>query len=106
MQNQAKPTEITIGCIVALAFNRLGEEAWQLVQEQLRGRDRKSMINTVVYSTILKGVAVSKRIDKVPSVYEEMRTDAIACNTISYNPMLDACAKCNATVEAARLLRT
>ena len=30
----------------------------------------KSMINTVVYSTVLKGFAVSKRIDKVLAVYK------------------------------------
>jgi pentatricopeptide repeat protein len=28
------------------------------------------MINTVVYSTVLKGFAVSKRIDKVLAVYK------------------------------------
>lgn len=31
----------------------------------------KSMINTVVYSTVLKGFAVSKRIDKVLAVYKD-----------------------------------
>lgn len=30
------------------------------------------MINTVVYSTVLKGFAVSKRIDKVLAVYKEL----------------------------------
>jgi pentatricopeptide repeat protein len=104
-ENQVKPTAITIGCVVeALVINRRGEEAWQLVQEQLRCEDRKSMINTVVYSTVLKGFAVSKRIDKVLLVYKEMRSNAIACNTITYNTMLDACAKCNAMEKAAQLL--
>jgi len=85
-------------------INRRGEEAWQLVQEQLRYDDRKQLINTVVYSTVLKGFAVSKRIDKVLAVYKEMRDNAIACNTITYNTMLDACAKCNAMEKAAQLL--
>eukprot|EP00930_Biecheleria_cincta_P104744 TRINITY_DN9714_c0_g1_i5.p1 TRINITY_DN9714_c0_g1~~TRINITY_DN9714_c0_g1_i5.p1 ORF type:complete len:867 (+),score=189.92 TRINITY_DN9714_c0_g1_i5:92-2692(+) len=104
-ENQVKPTAITIGCVVeALVINRRGEEAWQLVQEQVRYDDRKQMINTVVYSTVLKGFAVSKRIDKVLAVYKEMRANAIACNTITYNTMLDACAKCSAMEKAAQLL--
>ncbi|CAE7411948.1 unnamed protein product [Symbiodinium sp. CCMP2456] len=103
--HNVKPTAITIGCVVeALVINKQGEEAWQLVQDQLQYDDRKSMINTVVYSTVLKGFAVSKRIDKVLAVYKEMRNNNIACNTITYNTMLDACAKCNAMEKASMLL--
>mmetsp|Transcript_72746 Transcript_72746/g.170568 ORF Transcript_72746/g.170568 Transcript_72746/m.170568 type:complete len:869 (-) Transcript_72746:213-2819(-) len=103
--HNVKPTAITIGCVVeALVINKQGEEAWQLVQDQLQYDDRKSMINTVVYSTVLKGFAVSKRIDKVLAVYKEMRNNNIACNTITYNTMLDACAKCNAMEKASLLL--
>eukprot|EP00439_Symbiodinium_sp_Y106_P023694 s5439_g2.t3 len=101
--HNVKPTAITIGCVVeALVINKQGEEAWQL--DQLQYDDRKSMINTVVYSTVLKGFAVSKRIDKVLAVYKEMRNNNIACNTITYNTMLDACAKCNAMEKASLLL--
>lgn len=103
--HNVKPTAITIGCVVeALVINKQGEEAWQLVQDQLQYPDRKSMINTVVYSTVLKGFAVSKRIDKVLAVYKEMRNNGIACNTITYNTMLDACAKCSSMEKAAMLL--
>ena len=49
----------------AFVINRLGKEALQLVQGQPRCEDRYSMINTGVHSTVLKGVAGSKRIDKV-----------------------------------------
>ena len=49
----------------ALGLNRLGEETLQLVQEQPRCEDRESMINTVADSTVLKGVAVLKCINKV-----------------------------------------
>ena len=51
----------------ALAPNRLGEEeAWQLVQEQLRGKDGKSMLNTVVYASVWKSAAIAKRIIRCP----------------------------------------
>lgn len=104
-RHNVKPTAITIGCVVeALVINKQGEEAWQLVQDQLQYPNRKSMINTVVYSTVLKGFAVSKRIDKVLAVYKEMRNNGIACNTITYNTMLDACAKCGCMEKASMLL--
>mmetsp|Transcript_105684 Transcript_105684/g.187941 ORF Transcript_105684/g.187941 Transcript_105684/m.187941 type:complete len:866 (-) Transcript_105684:186-2783(-) len=104
-EHQVKPTSITMGCVVeALVINHCGEEAWQLVQDQLQMEDRKSMINTVVYSTVLKGFAVAKRIDKVMGVYKEMKENNISCNTITYNTMLDACAKCNAMEKASLLL--
>ena len=56
--------------VEALGFNRLGEKTLQLVQEQPRCDDRKSMINTVVDSTVLKGFAVSKCIGKVVTFYD------------------------------------
>ncbi|OLP79066.1 Pentatricopeptide repeat-containing protein [Symbiodinium microadriaticum] len=101
--HNVKPTAITIGCVVeALVINKQGEEAW--LQQAAIVNQGKSMINTVVYSTVLKGFAVSKRIDKVLAVYKEMRNNNIACNTITYNTMLDACAKCNAMEKASILL--
>ncbi|CAE8613627.1 unnamed protein product [Polarella glacialis] len=103
--HSAKPTAITIGCIVeALVINNYGDEALEFVHQQLESEDRRRMINTVVYSTVLKGFAVAKRIDKVLAVYKEMRDAGIACNTITYNTMLDACAKLNSMEKAAKLL--
>jgi pentatricopeptide repeat protein len=45
-----------------------------------------------------------RRIDKVFDVFEEMRSKNIPCNTITYNTMLDACAKCCAMDRASGLL--
>ena len=93
-------------CVVALAFNRLGEEAcaacagttaWQ------RSQEHDQHCRLLNYR---EGRCSFKAYREMHSVYEEMRADAIACNTISDNPISDACAKCNATVGAARLLRT
>lgn len=103
--NNVKPTAITIGCMVeALVINHQGDEAWDLVQKELQVEERKGLINTVVYSTVLKGFAVAKRIDKVFMVYKEMRANGIACNTITYNTMLDACAKCCVMDRASSML--
>jgi len=99
------PTSITLGCMTeALVANRLADEALELLHSQFEMDDRKVCINTIIYSTVLKGFAFARRIDKVFSVYQEMRSKNIPCNTITYNTMLDACAKCCAMARAAGLL--
>eukprot|EP00928_Gymnodinium_smaydae_P013511 TRINITY_DN14925_c0_g1_i1.p1 TRINITY_DN14925_c0_g1~~TRINITY_DN14925_c0_g1_i1.p1 ORF type:complete len:1086 (-),score=258.09 TRINITY_DN14925_c0_g1_i1:259-3516(-) len=101
-----KPTAITLGCMTeALVMNHQAEEALQLLHKELECEERKGCINTVIYSTVLKGFAFSKRIDKVFSVYKEMRSNGVPCNTITYNTMLDACAKCSAMSKASSLLQ-
>ncbi|CAK0789789.1 unnamed protein product [Prorocentrum cordatum] len=100
-----KPTSITLGCMTeALVVNGEAEEAFQLLHQQLDTEERKASINTVIYSTVLKGFAVAKNINKVFAVYKEMRQSGYACNTITYNTMLDACAKCCAMSRAPSLL--
>ena len=46
-----------------------------------------------LYSTILRGLAMSKQPAKLMQVKTDMKERDIVCNTISYNTMLDACAK-------------
>jgi len=99
------PTSITLGCMTeALVSNRLADEALELLHSQFELEDRKVCINTIIYSTVLKGFAFARRIDKVFNVYDEMRSKNIPCNTITYNTMLDACAKCCTMDRAAGLL--
>merc|ERR1719355_59622 len=86
-----------------MVANGHAEAAWELIHQELLSEDRRGCINTVIYSTVLKGFAVARRIDKVFSVYQEMRSKSIPCNTITYNTMLDACAKC-CTMDRAPLL--
>merc|ERR1719261_1401011 len=61
-----------------------------------RARDDESLrdiLNTVIYSTLLKGFAQAKQPEKVQRVFEDMKADGIACNTVSYNTMIDANAR-------------
>ena len=41
---------------------------------------------------------------KTSAVYEEMRSRGIPCNTVTYNTILDACAKCYAMSRVSKLL--
>merc|ERR1719330_2042589 len=100
-----KPTAITLGCLTeALVINGYPDEAWELLQKQLEDAERRNCINTVIYSTVLKGFASVKRMDKVFAVYKEMQVRDIPCNTITYNTLLDAYAKACSMNQASQLL--
>merc|ERR1719321_2195296 len=91
--------------IEALVVNAQADEAWDLVRRQQEIDTEDVLVNTVVYSTVLKGFATAKQIEKVFIVYQEMKDLGLECNTITYNTLLDACAKCNLMCRATELLK-
>merc|ERR1719498_1568147 len=102
---QVRPTSITLGCMVeALVMNNCSNEAWSLVRKIADDKDDSALLNTVIYSTILKGFAMAKRSDRLMALYEEMRAKDIPCNTITYNTMLNAFAKCGDMHKVPKLL--
>merc|ERR1719310_2270930 len=104
-QREVKPTAITLGCMIdALVKNGCVDDAWQLLNKLLSDEQLHTLVNTVIYSTILKGFCISKQIGKVFSVYSQMRSRAVQCNTITYNTMLDACARCSSMDRVPQLL--
>lgn len=89
-----KPTAVTLGCMVeALVANKRAREAWQLAQALRVDYATRPLVNTVIYSTILKGFAMSKESNRVMAVYEEMTACKIQPNTITYNTILNAFAQ-------------
>jgi len=100
-----RPTSITFGCMVeALVTNASTDEAWRLVQVMWEQEQHRSLVNTVIYSTILKGFVLSKQPDRLMALYDEMRDRGIACNNIAYNTMLNAFAHCGAMHRVPQLL--
>merc|ERR1719235_172599 len=100
-----KPTAITLGCMVdALVMNSQVEDAWTLVRDILADEQRSASVNTVIFSTVLKGFAMLRQTDKVFAVHSEMCDRDIPCNTITYNTMFDACARCGTMDRVPELL--
>jgi len=64
------------------------------VQEMLADGKQCEAINTVIYSTVLKGFAHAWKLERCFDVLKEMKGHGIQCNTITYNTLLDACIKC------------
>merc|ERR1719409_2314223 len=64
--HQVQPTSVTLGCMVeALVANCRTGEAWQLVQKMWSAESTRPVVNTVIYSSILKGFSHSKENEKV-----------------------------------------
>lgn len=104
-KRQVRPTSITLGCMVeALVMNRRCDQAWELIQKISSDPDEKLLLNTVIYSTILKGFAMSKQLDRLMALYDEMRMSGVVCNTITYNTMLNAFAQCGDMNRVPQLL--
>merc|ERR1719214_122941 len=100
------PTSITLGCMVdALVNNGLQEEAFELVREIRDESEFAEILNTVIYSTLLKGFAQTRQPGRVQEVFEQMKEMGIACNTVSYNTMLDANARTGKMDRADELFR-
>merc|ERR1740138_1001907 len=100
------PTSITLGCVIdALVNNGFPDEALSLVREIKEDETCKDILNTVIYSTLLKGFAQARQPARVQEVFEEMKEMGIACNTVSYNTMLDANARTGKMDRADELFR-
>jgi len=100
-----KATSVTMGCMIgALVTNGCVEDAWDLTQLVQENEEMRPTLNTIIYSTVLKGFSQLRQIDRVFVVYAEMSKLNIACNVISYNTMIDACARCGAMDRVPKLL--
>merc|ERR1719214_58996 len=68
------PTSITLGCMVdALVCNGLPDEAFELVREIRDESEFADILNTVIYSTLLKGFAQARQPGRVQEVFDEMK---------------------------------
>merc|ERR1719159_1844353 len=94
-QREVKPTAVTLGCMIdALVTNSKVKDARELVNEVYAKEETRDLINTIIYSTILKGFAKEQDIKGVFLIFTEMTERAIPCNVITYNTIIDACARC------------
>jgi len=88
------PTSVTLGCVVeALAANGKVDEAYSLIREQLQDPHVRPMINAVIYCSVLKGYSHRKRFDRVWAVYDEMKAQGMQFSIVTYNTLVDACAR-------------
>jgi len=102
---EVQPSAITLGCMVeALVACGSADGAWQLIQDVWEDEAQRPLLNTVTYTTILKGFAMSKDMDKVLALYDEMKSRGYESNVITFNTMLNALVRCGKLDRMPQLL--
>merc|ERR1719326_1499646 len=100
------PINVTLGCMVeALVTNGDIEGGYELIQEMLRDEKTASLVNAVMYGSIVKGFSHSKSFDRVWQVYEEMREQKLEFSMVTYNTLIDACARSGELSRVPSLLK-
>jgi pentatricopeptide repeat protein len=93
-KNHITPTSIMLGCMVeALTSNGETDASYELLQEMLSDPASKPLVNAVIYGTVLKGFSHKKRFDRVWSIYQEMLEHKLEFSIVTFNTIMDACAR-------------
>jgi len=101
-----RPSSITLGCMVeAVVANQDPEGAYDLIQQVQEDDQCRESVNSVMYSSVLKGFAREKKLDRVWSVYEEMERKNVEMSVVVYNTLLDACARAGRMESVPKLLQ-
>eukprot|EP00747_Dinoflagellata_sp_TGD_P161883 gnl/TRDRNA2_/TRDRNA2_178876_c0_seq1.p1 gnl/TRDRNA2_/TRDRNA2_178876_c0~~gnl/TRDRNA2_/TRDRNA2_178876_c0_seq1.p1 ORF type:complete len:1098 (-),score=255.53 gnl/TRDRNA2_/TRDRNA2_178876_c0_seq1:57-3350(-) len=90
-----KPTSITLGCMIeAVVSNGDPEGAWELIHQMQDDHQCQGALNSVIYCSVLKGFCREKKLERCWAVYEEMTKRNIDFSIVTYNTLIDACARC------------
>merc|ERR1719316_2186560 len=90
-----KPTSITMGCMVeAVVNNGDTEGAYELICQMQDDEQCCEALNSVIYCSVLKGFAREKKLERVWAVHGEMVRRKVEISVVSFNTILDACARC------------
>jgi pentatricopeptide repeat protein len=89
------PLKVTVGCMVqALVTNKHVEAGYGLVRELNDDPRTGHLATAVTYNSLLKGFVVQKLFDRAWSVYIEMCDRSLVLTVMTFNTLIDACARC------------
>lgn len=58
-------------------------------------------LNTIIYTTLIKGFAKSYKLQKALEIFDTMKLDSkIKPNNVTYNSLIDCCVRCGDTKKA------
>jgi pentatricopeptide repeat protein len=98
---ELEPNDISIGCVTdALVSNERVEEA----AEFLASVKKKYPLNTVIYSTLIKGFAITRNAGAAWEAFENMKNESIAPNLVTMNTLIDAHARSGKMDKCAEIL--
>jgi pentatricopeptide repeat protein len=89
-----QPTSVTIGCMVeAVVSNGDVDAGYLLIQQLMEDEQSRGQVNAVVYCSVLKGYSRARNMDRVWSVWEQLLSRGIVPSVVTFNAMVDACAR-------------
>lgn len=93
-KQQVAPISVTLGCMVeALVTNGDIEGGYELIQEMLQDEKTAPLVNAVMYGSIVKGFSHKKNFGRMWEVYDEMVSQKLQFSMVTYNTLIDACAR-------------
>jgi len=88
------PISVTLGCMVeALVTNGDIEAGYELIQEMLQDEKTAPLVNAVMYGSIVKGFSHKRCFSRVWEVYDEMVAQKLEFSMVTFNTLIDACAR-------------
>jgi len=88
------PISVTLGCMVeAVVSNGDIEGGYELIHDMLNDDKTAPLVNSVMYGSIVKGFSHKKNFGRVWDVYDEMRERKLQFSMVTYNTLIDACAR-------------
>ena len=61
-------------------------------------------MNTIIYTTLIKGFSKTQQLDRAVKLYEEMKCDnKIKPNNVTFNSLIDCCVRCT-NMENAQMI--
>jgi pentatricopeptide repeat protein len=103
---QIVPTSVTLGCMVeAVVSNGDVEGGYELIKEMQSDEQCKSLLNAVIYGSVLKGFSHQRKFNRFWDIYEDMLENSVKFSIVTFNTMIDACARCGEIKRIPELLR-
>lgn len=92
--NKLVPNDVTYGCLIdACIKNGNLTKALQVFKDMKKDGVK---MNTIIYTTLIKGYAKEFMLDEALALYEEMtKCSDITPNTVTYNSLIDCSVRCN-----------
>jgi len=89
------PTSIALGCMVEALSADDPEAGYELIHTVQAEEDPQTttIVNAVTYCSVLKGLLHLKRFERMWEVYEEMLAKNVGFQVVTYNVLMDACAR-------------
>jgi len=100
------PTSITLGCMVEAVVSNAGPETgYKMIQEAAKDDETRPLLNAIIYCSVMKGFSHQKNFARMWEVYQEVLNGEHKCSIVTYNTLVDACARCNEMARVPELLQ-